>query len=125
MTWRSRVMPVSFVLAASIACGSSPTPTSPSGSGSEGLTSFILVGSPSIAAAGQTTQLMAKASFNTNTFKFVNADATWSSGTPAVASVSGGVVTGLTIGTTYQFQARALVQSKFTDWSDPVTFVCG
>ena len=34
-------------------------------------------------------------------------------------------ITGLTTGTTYQFQARALVQSKFTDWSDPVTFVCG
>jgi hypothetical protein len=34
-------------------------------------------------------------------------------------------VTGLTAGATYMFQARALAQNKFTDWSDPVTFVCG
>ena len=34
-------------------------------------------------------------------------------------------VTGLTTGTTYMFQARALVKSTFTDWSNPVTFVCG
>lgn len=34
-------------------------------------------------------------------------------------------LTGLTTGGTYMFQARALAQNKFTDWSDPVTFVCG
>ena len=34
-------------------------------------------------------------------------------------------ITGLTTGTTYMFQARALARNKFTDWSDPVTFVCG
>jgi hypothetical protein len=34
-------------------------------------------------------------------------------------------ITGLTTGMTYMFQARALAQNKFTDWSDPVTFVCG
>jgi hypothetical protein len=34
-------------------------------------------------------------------------------------------ITGLATGATYMFQARALVRNKFTDWSDPVTFVCG
>jgi hypothetical protein len=34
-------------------------------------------------------------------------------------------VTGLTAGTRYMFQARALARNNFTDWSDPVTFVCG
>ena len=34
-------------------------------------------------------------------------------------------ISGLTTGTTYMFQARALANNKFTDWSDPVTFVCG
>jgi hypothetical protein len=34
-------------------------------------------------------------------------------------------ITGLTTGSTYMFQARALAQNKLTDWSDPVTFVCG
>jgi hypothetical protein len=34
-------------------------------------------------------------------------------------------ITGLTAGMTYMFQARALARNKFTDWSDPVTFVCG
>ena len=31
------------------------------------------------------------------------------------------VVIGLTLGTTYAFQARAVVQSGYTDWSDSVT----
>jgi hypothetical protein len=31
------------------------------------------------------------------------------------------VVTGLTPGTTYVFQARAVIQSAYTDWSDSVT----
>jgi hypothetical protein len=30
------------------------------------------------------------------------------------------VVTGLTPGTTYAFQARAVIQSAYTDWSDSV-----
>jgi hypothetical protein len=34
-------------------------------------------------------------------------------------------ITGLATGTTYMFQARALARNKFSDWSDPVTFVCG
>lgn len=34
-------------------------------------------------------------------------------------------ITGLTPGMTYMFQARALAGNKFTDWSEPVTFVCG
>jgi hypothetical protein len=34
-------------------------------------------------------------------------------------------ITGLATGTSYMFQARALARNKFTDWSDPVTFVCG
>jgi hypothetical protein len=34
-------------------------------------------------------------------------------------------ITGLATGRTYMFQARALARNKFSDWSDPVTFVCG
>ena len=33
-------------------------------------------------------------------------------------------VTGLTPGTMYAFQARALLNAGFTDWSDSVTFMC-
>ena len=34
------------------------------------------------------------------------------------------ILDGLTPGTIYAFEARALVGDKFTDWSDPVTFMC-
>jgi hypothetical protein len=34
-------------------------------------------------------------------------------------------ITGLATGRTYMFQARALAGNKFSDWSDPVPFVCG
>jgi hypothetical protein len=34
------------------------------------------------------------------------------------------VITGLTPGTTYVFQARALGKDGYTDWSDSVTFIC-
>jgi hypothetical protein len=34
------------------------------------------------------------------------------------------LVTGLTPVTTYVFQARALLKTGYTDWSDSVTFVC-
>jgi hypothetical protein len=33
-------------------------------------------------------------------------------------------VTGLTPGTTYMFQARALCPTGYTDWSDSITFIC-
>jgi hypothetical protein len=50
------------------------------------------------------------------------APTTWS--TQAVLMVkSPAVLTGLTPGTTYYFQARALLKED-TDWSDPVTFIC-
>jgi hypothetical protein len=31
------------------------------------------------------------------------------------------IVSGLTPGTTYAFQARAVIQSAYTDWTDSVT----
>ena len=34
------------------------------------------------------------------------------------------ILTGLTPGTTYVFQARALGKNGYTDWSDSVTFIC-
>jgi hypothetical protein len=34
------------------------------------------------------------------------------------------LLTGLTPATTYQFQARALLKSGYTDWSDSVSFIC-
>ena len=34
------------------------------------------------------------------------------------------VLTGLTPGATYFFQARALLKDGYTDWSDSVTFIC-
>ena len=34
------------------------------------------------------------------------------------------VLDGLTPGTIYAFEARALVGNQFTDWTDPVTFMC-
>ncbi len=34
------------------------------------------------------------------------------------------VLTGLMPGVTYFFQARALLKDGYTDWSDPVTFIC-
>ena len=41
-----------------------------------------------------------------------------------VASVKAPInFSGLTPGTTYAFQARALVKDKYTDWSDSVTFM--
>jgi hypothetical protein len=33
-------------------------------------------------------------------------------------------LTGLTPGTTYMFQARALCPTGYTDWSDSITFIC-
>ena len=33
-------------------------------------------------------------------------------------------VTGLTPGTTYVFQVRAVINSRYTDWSEPVTRIC-
>jgi hypothetical protein len=51
------------------------------------------------------------------------APTTWT--TQSVLMVkSPAVLTGLTPGTTYFFQARALLKDGFTDWSDPVTFIC-
>jgi hypothetical protein len=34
------------------------------------------------------------------------------------------VLKGLTPATTYLIQARALLGSAFTDWSDPISFIC-
>ena len=34
------------------------------------------------------------------------------------------LLTGLTPATTYQFQVRALLKTGYTDWSDPVSFIC-
>ena len=34
------------------------------------------------------------------------------------------LLTGLTPATTYEFQARALLKTGYTDWSDPVSFIC-
>ena len=45
--------------------------------------------------------------------------------TLTVTGVKGPVVlSGLTPGVTYAFQARALLKEGFTDWSDSVTFMC-
>ena len=33
-------------------------------------------------------------------------------------------ITGLTPGTTYSFQARALTKTGYTDWSDSISFIC-
>jgi hypothetical protein len=52
------------------------------------------------------------------------APATWTS-LPLTGVKQPVTVPGLTTGTTYLFQARALAQNKYTDWSDPVSFVCG
>ena len=40
---------------------------------------------------------------------------------PAMIVRSATVISGLTPGTTYAFQARAVTQSGYTDWSDSVT----
>jgi hypothetical protein len=34
------------------------------------------------------------------------------------------VLKGLTPATTYLFQARALVNNTYTDWSDSISFIC-
>ena len=34
------------------------------------------------------------------------------------------IVTGLTPGTAYQFQARAVLKTGYTDYCDAVTFIC-
>ena len=48
---------------------------------------------------------------------------TWT--TQAVGFVKApAVVTGLTPGTNYLFQARALLKDGFTDWTDSVAFIC-
>lgn len=52
------------------------------------------------------------------------APAAWTS-LPLTGVKSPVTISGLTTGGAYMFQARALAQNKFTDWSDPVTFVCG
>lgn len=49
--------------------------------------------------------------------------------TPAWANVvqtspKGFTITGLTPGTAYQFQVRALGRLGYSDWSEPVTFIC-
>jgi hypothetical protein len=49
--------------------------------------------------------------------------ATWTSqAAPMVKSPV--IVTGLTPGTAYQFQARAVLKTGYTDYSDAVTFIC-
>jgi hypothetical protein len=51
------------------------------------------------------------------------APTTWT--TQGVLGVKSPVVlTGLTPGSAYFFQARALLKDGYTDWSDPVTFIC-
>ena len=51
------------------------------------------------------------------------APTTW--GTQSVLMVMSPIIlTGLTPGATYYFQARALLKKGYTDWSDPVTFIC-
>lgn len=51
------------------------------------------------------------------------APATWT--TQGVLGVkSPAALTGLMPGTTYLFQARALLKEGYTDWSDSVTFIC-
>ena len=51
------------------------------------------------------------------------APATWmSQAAPMVKSPV--ILTGLTPATTYQFQARAVLKTGFTDYSDALTFVC-
>jgi hypothetical protein len=49
--------------------------------------------------------------------------------TPTWASIvqtspKGFTVTGLTAGTAYEFQVRALGRLGYADWSEPVTFIC-
>ena len=48
---------------------------------------------------------------------------TWAT-QPVLMAKSPVVLAGLMPGTTYYFQARALLKDGFTDWSDPVTFIC-
>jgi hypothetical protein len=51
------------------------------------------------------------------------APTTWTT-QPVLMVKSPVVLTALMPGTTYYFQARALLKDGFTDWSDPVTFIC-
>jgi hypothetical protein len=51
------------------------------------------------------------------------APAQWTSvGVPKVKTPA--TITGLTPGTTYNFQARALTKDGYTDWSDSISFIC-
>jgi hypothetical protein len=78
------------------ACGQSttPTPTPPA------VTSVAITGTLTLPAAGQTSQLVATATFANGTSQVVTNQATWQSSNPTVATVTTtGLVAALTYGT--------------------------
>jgi hypothetical protein len=68
---------------------------------------------------------VAKASSYEFRFAPANGGASTSWTTMPISNVRASIaLTGLTPAVTYVFQARALVQNTYTDWSDSVSFIC-
>jgi len=97
MRRRSRQwLPVVALSALAAACGqaTTPTPTPPA------VTSVAITGTLTLSAAGQTSQLVATATFVNGTSQVVTNQATWRSSNPTVATVTAtGLIETLTYGT--------------------------
>jgi len=96
-----------LTLAGAIGCGGGDTVTGPAPAGT--LTSIQLSGNTDLTAVGQTNQLILTGLYSDGSTKDVTADATWSSSTTSVATVSRGVVTAVSLGLatiTARFSAR-------------------
>ena len=81
----------------SVGCGSDDSVTGPPAPAT--LTSLQRTGNASLTAIGQTSQLTLNGNYSDGTTKNVTSEATWSSNSPSVATVSAGVVTAVGFGT--------------------------
>jgi hypothetical protein len=83
-------IPAVLLLSAS-GCRAAPKPTATP-------TSLSVTGATALTAVGQTTQLTATATFSDGTTQDVTSTATWQSSNTAIATVAGGLVTGVNFG---------------------------
>ena len=91
-----------------INCGSDASPAVPTAPAT--LTSMQLTGNGDLTAVGQTSQLKLTGVYSDSSTKDITADATWSSSSPSVVTVTAGLVTVISLGTA-SILARYLTRS--------------
>jgi hypothetical protein len=94
-----RALGVSVVIGWSIvSIGSGSTPNGPTPTPTPTVTSVAVKGNAALTAIGQMTQLNATATLSNGTTQDVTATASWQTSDPTVATVTGGLVTGVNFG---------------------------